>query len=91
MKFVYGASFSRSLKKLHPNQKEALDRALLALTKNTAAGEEKRGDLVGIYVMKFRANQVQWLLAYRIVSKKEIALLVVGPHENFYRNLKTSL
>ena len=91
MKFVYGASFSRSLKKLHPNQKEALDRSLLTLTQNSAAGEEKRGDLVGIYVLKFRANQVQWLLAYRIVSKKEIALLVVGPHENFYRNLKTSL
>lgn len=91
MKFVYGASFLRSLKKLHPNQKEALDRALLTLTQNSAAGEEKRGDLVGIYVLKFRANQVQWLLAYRIVSKKEIALLVVGPHENFYRNLKTSL
>ena len=54
MKFVYGASFSRSLKKLHPNQKEALDRALLTLTKNSAAGEEKRGDLAGIYVLKFR-------------------------------------
>jgi len=28
------------------------------------------------------------LLAYRIISKKEIKLLVVGPHENFYRDLK---
>jgi hypothetical protein len=28
------------------------------------------------------------LLAYRIVSNKELTLLVVGPHENFYRNLK---
>ena len=91
MKFVYGASFSRSLKKLHSNQKEALDKALLTLAKNSASGEEKRGDLVGIYVLKSRANQVEWLLAYRIISKKEIVLLVVGPHENFYRDLKTSL
>jgi mRNA interferase RelE/StbE len=91
MKFVYGASFSRSLKKLHPNQKEALDQALMVLIKNSAAGEEKRGDLVGIFVLKFRSNKVEWLLAYRIVSKKEIALLVVGPHENFYRDLKNSI
>jgi mRNA-degrading endonuclease YafQ of YafQ-DinJ toxin-antitoxin module len=91
MRFIYGASFSRSLKKLHPNQKEALDQALLTLIKNSAAGEEKRGDLVGIYVLKFRSNKVEWLLAYRILSKKEIVLLVVGPHENFYRDLKTSL
>jgi len=27
-------------------------------------------------------------LAYRVVSKKEIKLLVVGPHENFFRDLK---
>jgi mRNA-degrading endonuclease YafQ of YafQ-DinJ toxin-antitoxin module len=91
MKFVYGASFSRSLKKLHPNQKEALDQALMVLIKNSAAGEEKRGDLVGIFVLKFRSNKVEWLLAYRILSKKEIALLVVGPHENFYRDLKNSI
>jgi mRNA-degrading endonuclease YafQ of YafQ-DinJ toxin-antitoxin module len=91
MRFVYGASFSRSLKKLHPNQKEALDQALLILIKNSAAGEEKRGDLVGIFILKFRSNKVEWLLAYRIVSKKEIALLVVGPHENFYRDLKNSI
>jgi mRNA-degrading endonuclease YafQ of YafQ-DinJ toxin-antitoxin module len=91
MRFVYGASFSRSLKKLHPNQKEALDQALMVLIKNSAAGEEKRGDLVGIFVLKFRSNKVEWLLAYRILSKKEIALLVVGPHENFYRDLKNSI
>jgi mRNA-degrading endonuclease YafQ of YafQ-DinJ toxin-antitoxin module len=91
MRFIYGASFSRSLKKLHPNQKEALDQALMVLIKNSAAGEEKRGDLVGIFVLKFRSNKVEWLLAYRILSKKEIALLVVGPHENFYRDLKNSI
>jgi mRNA-degrading endonuclease YafQ of YafQ-DinJ toxin-antitoxin module len=91
MRFVYGASFSRSLKKLHPNQKEALDQALLTLIEDSTSGEEKRGDLVGIFVLKFRSNKIEWLLAYRILSKKEIALLVVGPHENFYRDLKNSI
>ncbi|MSX67054.1 MAG: type II toxin-antitoxin system RelE/ParE family toxin, partial [Actinobacteria bacterium] len=29
-----------------------------------------------------------WLLAYRIISDESIKLLLVGPHENFYRKLK---
>jgi mRNA interferase RelE/StbE len=91
MRFVYGASFSRSLKKLHPNQKVALDQALQTLIVDSTAGDEKRGDLVGIFVLKFKSNKVEWLLAYRIISKQEIALLVVGPHENFYRDLKNSI
>ena len=91
MKFLYGSSFARTLKKLHPRQKKALDNALQILIKNPEAGVEKRGDLIGIYVLKFRANNVEWLLAYRVVSKREITLLVVGPHENFYRDLKNSL
>jgi hypothetical protein len=31
---------------------------------------------------------LQWLLAYRINGAKEIKLLVVEPHENFYRDLE---
>jgi mRNA-degrading endonuclease YafQ of YafQ-DinJ toxin-antitoxin module len=91
MRFVYGASFSRSLKKLNPNQKVALDQALHTLIVDSTAGDAKRGDLAGIFVLKFKSNKVEWLLAYRIISKQEIALLVVGPHENFYRDLKNSI
>ena len=91
MRFTYGASFGRSLKKLHPHQKAALDNALKLLLENPQGGDEKKGDLDGIFVLKFKVNRIEWLLAYRVVSKKEITLLVFGPHENFYRNLKNSL
>ena len=88
MKVTYGAQFSRSLRRLHPNQKRALDKAVKAISENPELGDAKIGDLNGVSVYKFRANNNQWLLAYRIISPREITLLVVGPHENFYRDLK---
>jgi mRNA interferase RelE/StbE len=86
----FGSNFSRTLKKLHPNQKKALDRAVASVATTPEIGEPKVGDLAGIYIYKFKVNKVEWLLAYRIVSKKHINLLVVGPHENFYRDLKNN-
>ena len=88
MKISYGAQFSRSLKRLNKNQKRALDKAVMAIAANPALGDAKAGDLTGVSVYKFKTNQTRWLLAYRIVSRQEITLLVVGPHENFYRDLK---
>lgn len=88
MKISYGAQFSRSLKRLHKNQKRALDKAVMAIAANPALGNAKAGDLTGVSVYKFKTNQTQWLLAYGVVSRQEITLLVVGPHENFYRDLR---
>ena len=88
MKISYGAQFARSLNRLHKNQKRALDKAVMAIAANPALGDAKAGDLTGVSVYKFKTNQTQWLLAYRIVSRQEITLLVVGPQENFYRDLK---
>ena len=88
MRVNSSSSFSRNLKKLHPNQKKALDRAVQVITATPAKGESKVGDLAGISIYKFKVNKMEWLLAYRIVSKNLITLLVVGPHKNFYRNLK---
>ncbi len=88
MKVTYGAQFSRSLRRLHPNQKRALDKAVKAISENPELGDAKIGDLNGVSGYKFRSNNNQWLLAYRIISPREITLLVVGPHENFYMDLK---
>jgi mRNA-degrading endonuclease RelE of RelBE toxin-antitoxin system len=81
-------SFERALKKLHPNQKKALDKAVTAIAADPELGDEKLGDLDGIYVYKFKLIDKQWLLAYRLISSKKMKLLLLGPHENFYRELK---
>jgi mRNA-degrading endonuclease RelE of RelBE toxin-antitoxin system len=90
MQILVTPSLERTIKKLHPNQKKSLDKAVKALASNTELGEPKVGDLDGIYVYKFKLLDKQWLLAYRVISTKKIKLLLLGPHENFYRELKKS-
>ena len=88
MRIFVAPSFVRAAKKLHPNQKKALDKAVKSIADNPNLGVAKVGDLQGVYVFKFKVNANVWLLAYRVLSAKEIKLLVTGPHENFYRDLK---
>jgi mRNA-degrading endonuclease RelE of RelBE toxin-antitoxin system len=90
MQILVTPSFERTIKKLHPNQKKSLDKAVKALASNPELGEPKVGELDGIYVYKFKLVDKQWLLAYRVISTKKIKLLLLGPHENFYRELKKS-
>jgi mRNA-degrading endonuclease RelE of RelBE toxin-antitoxin system len=88
MQILITPSFERAIKKLHPNQKKALDKAVTAIAADPELGNEKLGDLEGIYVYKFKLIDKQWLLAYRLISSKKMKLLLLGPHENFYRELK---
>ena len=88
MRILVTPSFARRAKRLHTNQKKSLDKAIRAITDDLAIGDEKVGDLAGVYIYKFARGNEKWLLAYRIISKKEIKLLIFGPHENFYRDLK---
>jgi mRNA-degrading endonuclease RelE of RelBE toxin-antitoxin system len=90
MQILVTPSFERAIKKLHPNQKKTLDKAVKAIATNPKIGDQKLGDLEGIYVYKFKLVDKQWLLAYRVISPKKMKLLLLGPHENFYRELKKS-
>jgi mRNA-degrading endonuclease RelE of RelBE toxin-antitoxin system len=88
MRILVAPSCARRIKRLHPNQKRSLHKAITAISSAPDLGEGKMGDLVGVYIYKFKVGNERWLLAYRMVSSKEIKLLLVGPHENFYRELK---
>ena len=88
MQILVTPSFERTVKKLHVNQKKSLDKAVKAIASNPEVGDPKLGDLEGIFVYKFKLVDKQWLLAYRVLSSKKMKLLLLGPHENFYRELK---
>jgi mRNA interferase RelE/StbE len=79
--------FLRAYKKLHNNQKDAVDQAVDEIIRDPGIGEAKKGDLVGVYVHKFDCVNQQFLLAYEYDPTTRV-LLLVGTHENFYRNLK---
>lgn len=88
MRLLITATFAKATKKLHALQKVELDAALKLISKDPIIGEAKVGDLLEVYVYKFRLSQQQYLLAYRIADQESIKLLTFGPHENFFRNLK---
>jgi mRNA-degrading endonuclease RelE of RelBE toxin-antitoxin system len=88
MKLSQTPTFARTVKKLHPNQKKALDKALRTISTSPTNGDPKVGDLAGVYIYKFKVENLEWLIAYRLVTKSQLKLLTVGPHENFYRDLK---
>lgn len=80
-------AFLRAYKKLYNNQKDAVDQAVAEIIRDPAIGEAKKGDLSGVYVYKFDCVNQLFLLAYEYDPTTR-ALLLVGTHENFYRNLK---
>jgi mRNA-degrading endonuclease RelE of RelBE toxin-antitoxin system len=88
MRILVTPTFERTVKKLHPQQKAALDGAVRAILSDPQIGENKVGDLAGIQVYKFRMGGLLCLVAYRILDESNLKLLMVGPHENFYRDLK---
>ncbi len=79
--------FKRAYKKLHRNQKAAVDKAVAAVVADPSSGEEKKGDLTGVFVYKFDCVNRQFLLAYEFDSVTR-TLHAVGVHENYYRDLK---
>jgi mRNA-degrading endonuclease RelE of RelBE toxin-antitoxin system len=81
-------TFVRAVKKLHPAQKSILDQTISHIANHPDAGENKVGDLAGVRIFKFRMKTLLCLLAYRMLDESTIKLLMVGPHENFYRDLK---
>jgi len=85
-------SFARTAKKLRARDKKVLDQAVNDVAGDPTIGEEKRGDLAGVFVYKFKLNKQETLLAYELSPSKlapdEVVLLGMGPHENFYLQLK---
>lgn len=88
MRILVAPTFERTAKKLHKQQKADLDAAVHAVIADVEIGEAKVGDLVGIRVYKFRLANHLCLLSYRVLDEETVKLLTVGPHENFYRDLK---
>ncbi len=80
-------AFLRAYKKLHNNQKDAVDQAVADIILDPDIGEAKKGDLAGVYVHKFNCVRQLFLLAYEFDPTTR-TLLLVGTHGNFYRNLK---
>jgi mRNA interferase RelE/StbE len=82
--------FVRAYKKLHDNLLADVDRAVEVIAADPGPGDRKKGDLSELYVYKFRSQNQLYLLGYtRDEELRLIYLEAVGPHEYFYRDLKS--
>lgn len=82
--------FGRKAKKCSKHEKRRLDEEVIKICEHPGLGQEKKGDLQGVRVHKFKSGNQQMLLAYQ-VTDREILLLTFGTHENYYRDLKNYL
>jgi mRNA-degrading endonuclease RelE of RelBE toxin-antitoxin system len=102
MKPNYKIPFSKFVKKAHKPLQLAIEDAVDEVCENPEVGEAKVGDLLGIWVYKFKFNRQEYLVAYRPPSLEArrqgigvkllfIDFYQVGSHENFYGDLKRYL
>jgi len=81
--------FARQYKKLHDNVATDVDDAVVVVAGNPSVGERKKGDLADLFVHKFRSQGQLYLLGYTLDDAVQLVFLeAIGPHENFYRDLK---
>lgn len=91
MKIYQSRSFAKKVKKFNEKEKSELDSAIRRIIENPSLGSEKKGDLRGVFVHKLTVQGQMYLLAYRCIKDESLELIMIGPHENHYRDLKTYL
>ena len=89
MKSLQSRSFERKVKKFTKRQKKKLDEEVHKIINNPSIGSGKKGDLRGVCLHKFKVQAGQYLLAYKFIGN-DLELIMIGPHENYYRDLKAS-
>ena len=82
------SNFTRQFKKLHSNEQLLVDQAIDVISDSPSIGRAKNDDLTAIYVYKFRGIGRILLIGYVLLAEDWIQVIKVGPHENFYRDLK---
>ncbi len=88
MKTNQSRSFEKKVKRFNPRQKKALDEVINEILQDPAVGMQKKGDLKGVFVYKFKLHDQLYLLAYRVIASGALELIIIGQHENYYRELK---
>ena len=81
--------FKKAVKKLKANRKKDLDSAIKELMADPNLGDQKKGDLAFLRVLKFKMDKQTTLLGYSFDDGALVLeLMALGSHENFYRDIK---
>ena len=87
MQITQTNKFLKSYKKLFPNQLPETNDAVNEIITNPEIGELKHGDLSWLRVHKYKCLNLLTLIGYKI-ENETLTFVALGPHENFYRDVK---
>ena len=90
MKIIQSRSFKHKVKNFVKQDKKVLNEQVIEIAKTPSIGTEKKGDLRGVFVHKFKLKNIEYLLSYRFI-RDDLELIMIGPHGNYYRDLKNYL
>jgi len=90
MKIYQSRSFEKRIRRMHKREKEIVDQKIRNIADKPSLGEEKKGDLRGIFIRKFKIKTTEYLLSYQMIGEN-LELIMIGTHENYYRDLKKYL
>ena len=97
MRTTYKKAFAQFVKKASKPLQLAIEIRVAEVCNNPRIGQQKLGDLRGVYVYKFRFNAQEYLMAYQfdyfagVIEITWIEFCQIGSHENFYTQLKKSI
>jgi mRNA-degrading endonuclease YafQ of YafQ-DinJ toxin-antitoxin module len=90
MRIIAANAFIRFKKKSTKDLQQKIDKQVKQILSDPEIGEQKKADLKGIRVSKFKHNKQLFLLSYEIKDDC-LNLYTIGSHENFYKKLKNIL
>jgi len=96
MRITYKKAFAQFVKKAPKPLQLAIEIRVAEVCNNPRIGQQKLGDLQGMFIYKFRFNAQEYLMAYQFdhfageLKITWIEFCQIGPHENFYTQLKKS-
>ncbi|MFM1782152.1 MAG: hypothetical protein RLZZ181_957 [Pseudomonadota bacterium] len=97
MRTTFKKAFTQFVKKAPKPLQLAIEIRVAEVCDNPRIGQQKLGDLQGVFVYKFRFNAQEYLMAYQFdyfagaIEITWIKFCQIGPHENFYAQLKKSI
>ncbi|MBT3294396.1 MAG: type II toxin-antitoxin system RelE/ParE family toxin [Verrucomicrobia bacterium] len=91
MRIIQSRTFEQRVRRFRKQEKTILDRQIRSIAEDASVGHEKRGELRGVFVHKFKIHATRYLLSYRMAGPDTLELIMIGPHENYYRDLATYL
>ena len=89
MRIFQAVSFARKVGRYSAEEKHLIDQEIMRLARNPAAGDEKKGELGGVFIHRFRVLDSPHILAYQLIGD-DLELIMVGPRVDYYRESKYS-